>query len=150
MPAPRGVYPPRPHGEDLSCFDFSGERRAASPFQRRLAAQAPVDSALARYINSIRAIDNHAHPMRPVAQGAPADTEFDALPLDGIPPFDLPNRLKPDDPIWRAAQNALYHIAPDRERPGVPHGAQSRRRQRAARAQGQRFPNGHSTRPAST
>ena len=29
--------------------------------------QAPVDSALARYINAIRAIDEHAHPMRPVA-----------------------------------------------------------------------------------
>src|SRR5581483_7272823 len=77
------------------------------------AAQAPVDSGLARYINGIRAIDAHAHPMRPVAPGAPADTDFDALPLDGIPPFDLPNRLKPDDPIWRAAQNALYKIPLD-------------------------------------
>jgi predicted TIM-barrel fold metal-dependent hydrolase len=48
--------------------------------------------------------------MRPVPAGAPADTEYDALPLDGIPPFDLPNRLKPDDPIWRQAQLALYHV----------------------------------------
>ncbi len=76
-------------------------------------AQAPVDSALARYINAIRAIDDHAHPMRPIGPGAPADSEFDALPLDGIPPFDVPNRLKPDDPIWRAAQQALYKIRPD-------------------------------------
>ena len=76
-------------------------------------AQAPVDSALARYINAIRAIDDHAHPMRPVAPGAPADSEYDALPLDGIPPFDVPNRLKPDDAIWRAAQQALYKIRPD-------------------------------------
>lgn len=75
-----------------------------------LRAQPPVDPDLARYINGIRAIDHHAHPMRPVSPGAPADTEFDALPLDGIPPFDLPNRLKPGDPIWRQAQNALYHI----------------------------------------
>ena len=75
-------------------------------------AQAPIDSALARYINGIRAIDDHAHPMRPVTVGAPADTEFDALPLDGIPAFDLPNRLKADNPIWRAAQQALYHIPP--------------------------------------
>lgn len=75
-------------------------------------AQAPIDSALARYINGIRAIDDHAHPMRPVAPGAPADTDFDALPLDGIPSFNLPNRLNPDDPIWRLAQNALYRIAP--------------------------------------
>ena len=78
----------------------------------RIPAQEPIDSALARYINGIRAIDDHAHPMRPVAPGAPADTDFDALPLDGIPSFDLPNRLKADDPIWRLAQNALYRIAP--------------------------------------
>jgi len=75
-----------------------------------LRGQAPIDADLARYINAIRAIDNHAHPMRPVPAGAAADTEFDALPLDGIPPFDLPHRLKPDDPIWRQAQAALYHV----------------------------------------
>src|SRR6185437_12723363 len=69
----------------------------------RIHAQAAIDPDLARYINSIRAIDSHAHPMRPVSAGAPADSEYDALPLDGIPPFDLPNRLKPDDPIWRQA-----------------------------------------------
>ena len=72
-------------------------------------AQAPVDSALLRVINSIRAIDVHAHPMRPVPAGAPADSEFDALPLDGIPPFPVPHRLSLDDPIWRAAQDALFH-----------------------------------------
>ena len=75
-------------------------------------AQAPVDAALARYIANIRAIDNHAHPMRPVPAGAPADTDFDALPLEGIPAFDLPNRLRPDDPIWRQAQSALYRVDP--------------------------------------
>jgi predicted TIM-barrel fold metal-dependent hydrolase len=75
------------------------------------AAQAPVDAALARYINGIRAIDNHAHPMRPVPNGAPADSEYDALPLDGIPPFALASRLRADDPVWRAAQRALYGIA---------------------------------------
>ncbi len=75
-------------------------------------SQAPIDSALARYIEGVRAIDSHAHPMRPVPAGAPADTEFDALPLDGVPAFDLPHRLKPDDPIWRSAQSAVYHIPP--------------------------------------
>src|SRR5689334_12708596 len=76
------------------------------------AAQTPADSALLRYVNSIRAIDSHAHPMRPVAQGAPADTEYDALPLDGIPPFPVPARMGSGDPIWRAAQVALYHVRP--------------------------------------
>ena len=75
-------------------------------------AQSAADPALARYIAGIRAIDNHAHPMRPIAAGAPADSEFDALPLDGIPAFELPNRLKPENLIWREAQSALYRIDP--------------------------------------
>jgi predicted TIM-barrel fold metal-dependent hydrolase len=75
----------------------------------RADAQA-VDPELARYINGIRAIDSHAHPMRPILFEAPPDSEFDALPLDGIPPFEVPNRLKADNPIWRAAQTALYKI----------------------------------------
>lgn len=72
--------------------------------------QAPVDSALAAYIATIRAIDTHAHPMRPVPAGAPVDSEFDALPLDGIPAFGFPHRLTLEDPIWHRAQNALYHL----------------------------------------
>src|SRR5690349_12222417 len=66
----------------------------------------PVDPALVRYIASVRAIDNHAHPMRPVAKGEPADTEYDALPLDGIPPFPLPWRLTLDAPVWAEAAQA--------------------------------------------
>ena len=102
-------------------------------------AQATVDSALARYINSIQAIDNHAHPMRPVGPGAPADTEFDALPLDGIPPFEVPNRLKPDDPIWRQAQQALYQINPSLTG-SVYHSALKNAVATAQRTNGQRFP----------
>lgn len=105
----------------------------------RLDAQAQVDSALARYINGIRAIDDHAHPMRPVAPDAPADTEFDALPLDGIPAFDLPNRLKPDDAIFRAAQAALYHVAPSATGAAY-HSALKAAVTRTMQAQGQRFP----------
>jgi predicted TIM-barrel fold metal-dependent hydrolase len=76
-----------------------------------LRAQASVDSALTEYIAAVRAIDSHAHPMRPVRVGAPADTDFDALPLDGLPPFGFQHRLSPDDPVWRRAQNALYQAA---------------------------------------
>ena len=101
--------------------------------------QAPVDSALAQYINAIRAIDDHAHPMRPVAPGAPADTDFDALPLDGIPPFELPNRLKPDDPIWRIAQDALYRIAPT-DSGQTYHSALTSAVASMQRSQGTRFP----------
>jgi predicted TIM-barrel fold metal-dependent hydrolase len=73
-------------------------------------AQSPVDSTLVAYIASIRAIDNHAHPMRPLPPGAPADTEFDALPLDGVPAFPLPWRLRLENPEWRTAQAALFDI----------------------------------------
>jgi len=67
-----------------------------------------VDSGLARTIAGIRAVDNHAHPMRPIPPGAPPDTEFDALPLDGIPPFPLPWRLTLASPVWSRAAAALY------------------------------------------
>ncbi|HEY0778723.1 MAG TPA: hypothetical protein VGD56_12215 [Gemmatirosa sp.] len=77
-----------------------------------LAAQPPVDPALAAYIAGVRAIDAHAHPMRPVAPGAAADSEYDALPLDGIPPAPFPARFRPGHPSWRAAQRALYGVAP--------------------------------------
>jgi predicted TIM-barrel fold metal-dependent hydrolase len=76
----------------------------------KVTAQTPVDSALVAFIASIRAIDNHAHPMRPVRAGALADTDFDALPLDGIPVFPLPWRLRLDNPEWRMAQSALFDI----------------------------------------
>lgn len=74
----------------------------------QLMSQAPVDSSLARYIATIPAIDNHAHPMLPLGPGAPPDTEFDALPLDGIPPFPIPWRLSLDAPVWGRAARALY------------------------------------------
>ncbi len=106
---------------------------------RLAAAQAPVDSALASYINSIRAIDDHAHPMLPVAAGARPDTDYDALPLDGIPPFDLPSRLRPTDPVWRAAQRALYQISPELSGPGY-HTSLRTAVANAKRMYGARFP----------
>ncbi|MGE5742869.1 MAG: amidohydrolase [Gemmatimonadota bacterium] len=71
-------------------------------------AQSPVDSGLAAYIAAIRAIDGHAHPMLPVLPGTPVDTEYDALPLDGIPPFPVPWRLTLEAPVWSRAARALY------------------------------------------
>ena len=74
------------------------------------ANQPAIDARLAGYIAGIKAVDNHAHPMRPIQPGAPADTEYDALPLDGIPPFQLPWRLRPENPEWAAAARALYGV----------------------------------------
>jgi len=71
----------------------------------------PVDPALERAIATIRAVDNHAHPMLPVAQGAPADSDYDALPLDPLPPFPLPVRLRAEHPDWIAAARAVYGVS---------------------------------------
>jgi predicted TIM-barrel fold metal-dependent hydrolase len=70
----------------------------------RARAQAPVDSSLSAFIARIRAVDNHTH----ANTVAPADSESDALPLDGLPPFPLPERLRPDSPPWIAAYRAMY------------------------------------------
>ncbi|HWC74785.1 MAG TPA: hypothetical protein VG454_12700, partial [Gemmatimonadales bacterium] len=102
-------------------------------------AQGPVDSALAHYITTIPAIDNHAHPMRPVRPGEPADTEFDALPLDGIPAFPVPWRLTPDAPVWGRAARALYgKEAGDTGSSG--RAARVAARARAIAARGNEFP----------
>src|SRR5690242_14044831 len=73
-------------------------------------AQTPVDPSLAAYISSIRAIDNHAHPMAVVAPGGAPDTDYDALPLGGIPEFPLPWRLTLDAPVWGQAAKAMAGV----------------------------------------
>jgi predicted TIM-barrel fold metal-dependent hydrolase len=70
----------------------------------------PVDPALGHYIADIKAVDNHAHPLLPVAPGAPADSESDALPLDPLPPFNLPARLRGEHAAWLAAARAVYGV----------------------------------------
>lgn len=98
-------------------------------------ARPPVDPALARYIDGIRAIDNHTH----VASTAPVDSESDALPLDGIPPFPFPVRLSPDHPDWLPAYRALYGYR--YEDLSAPHRAALRTAMaRVRREQGDHFP----------
>jgi predicted TIM-barrel fold metal-dependent hydrolase len=98
-------------------------------------ARPPVDPALGRFIAGIRAIDNHTH----VASTAPVDSESDALPLDGLPPFPFPARLSPDHPDWLPAYRALYGYKFDDVTP--PHRAELRAAMvRVRREQGARFP----------
>ena len=73
------------------------------------AQKADVDEDIASFVSDIRAVDNHSHP-NSVASG---DADTDALPLDGIAPFELPLRLRPDHPIWLAAFKALYQYKYD-------------------------------------
>ena len=49
-------------------------------------ARTPVDPQLAAEIAKIRAIDNHAHPLKVVVEGE-TDTDFDAIPLEGLEEF---------------------------------------------------------------
>ena len=74
----------------------------------RVAGQAGIDRDLLSEITKIKAIDNHAHPVKFVAEGEPADTEFDALPLDAIAAFPLPVRLNPANPEFIRAWRDLY------------------------------------------
>src|ERR1700693_3840080 len=62
---------------------------------------------IAAEIQHIRAIDNHAHPVRAVA-GGEQDREFDALPVDNMEPSSDPMYLRPGDPGVIAASRALY------------------------------------------
>jgi uncharacterized protein len=71
---------------------------------------AAVDADLAAEIGRIKAIDNHAHPVRIVPKGAPPDREFDALPVDNMEPQSDPVNLRPGSaPVMEAAR-ALYGI----------------------------------------
>src|SRR2546426_8475855 len=70
--------------------------------------QSGVDRDLLNEIYKIKAIDNHAHPLKYVAEGEKPDDEFDALPLDAVEPFPLPVRLKLDNPEFIGAWRSMY------------------------------------------
>src|ERR1700676_2580724 len=69
-------------------------------------AQAP-DPALMSEIRKIRAIDNHSHPPRVVAD-ADRDDEFDALPCDPLEPTAPNSMTRPENPQYLAAWKALW------------------------------------------
>jgi predicted TIM-barrel fold metal-dependent hydrolase len=71
-------------------------------------SQTTADAQLVAAIAKIKAIDNHAHPLRYVAPGEKPDDEFDALPLDAIGPIPLPVRLNPGNLEFVEAWRDLY------------------------------------------
>ncbi len=71
-----------------------------------------VDAGLASEIQGIRAIDNHAHPVRIVNPGEPPDRGFDALPVDNMEPWSDPVNLRPGIPALTDASHALYDAKP--------------------------------------
>ena len=78
-------------------------------------AFAQVDAELYSYISQIRAIDNHAHPMRLIRAGEKTDPEVDALPGTGIEESPPPIRGRSDNleyvPIWRELYQYPYSDA---------------------------------------
>jgi predicted TIM-barrel fold metal-dependent hydrolase len=69
-------------------------------------AQSP-DPAIMAEIRKIRAIDNHSHPPRVVADGE-RDDEFDALPCDPLEPTAPNTMTRPENPQYLAAWKALW------------------------------------------
>lgn len=84
-----------------------------SLFPARLSAQSDLDRDLLSDISKIKAIDNHAHPLKYIAPGEKADDEYDALPLEAIPPFPFPLRLMPTNPEFVRAWRDLYGYSHD-------------------------------------
>ena len=75
------------------------------------APQPAADPDLAAEIQRIRAIDNHAHPVRFTAPGEPADIGYDALPVDNLEPSSDPLILRPGAPEIADADRALFGSA---------------------------------------
>ncbi len=75
-------------------------------------AQLPIDSQLSSAIAQIKAIDNHAHPVRPTL-GTDKDTDFDALPVDSMEPYTEPIRTRAGSPLVLEADRALFGNAKD-------------------------------------
>ena len=102
-------------------------------------AQTTADPQLTAAIAKIKAIDNHAHPLRYVAPGEKPDDEFDALPLDAIGPIPLPVRLNPGNLEFVEAWRDLYgYKHDDMSEAHVRDLLQTK--QRIAAEQGDKFP----------
>lgn len=69
-----------------------------------------IDPALASEIAGIKAIDNHAHPVRPTAAGEQPDDGYDALPVENLEAGTDPARLRPNgNPLIAKAGQALFN-----------------------------------------
>ena len=67
-----------------------------------------VDPQIASAIAAIKAIDNHAHPVRPTAATEKPDNEYDALPVDSLEAQSDYVRGRPASPELTDAHRALF------------------------------------------
>ncbi len=75
--------------------------------------QTTADPAVAAEIAGIRVIDNHAHPLRVVGPGEPADDDFDALICPDEPGILPWMRLRDDNPEYIGAWRTFFRYLPD-------------------------------------
>jgi len=71
-------------------------------------AAAQVDPAIAGVIERTKAIDNHAHPLKYVAEGQARDEDYDQLPCDTLDQGPGPWRTRIENPEWISVWRALY------------------------------------------
>ncbi len=69
--------------------------------------QLVIDSQLAAAIDKIKAIDNHAHPVR-VTGVNEKDTDYDALPVEVMEPYTEPLRSRPGNADILSASRDLF------------------------------------------
>ena len=69
---------------------------------------ASVDPQIAGDIAGIKAIDNHAHPVRPALEGETPDNEYDALPVDNLEPQSDQFLLRPAAPENMEAHKQIF------------------------------------------
>ena len=92
-----------------------------------------IDPEIAAAVASIKAFDNHAHPVLPPPSDK-TDREFDALPVDNMEPETDILAWRADNPQLIDAWHALWGFdAPDRNRP-LPLDAEGMKQLEAARA----------------
>lgn len=94
----------------MAAFSISGLLllTACSPHHREDSdSSLGIDPGIAQAIDSIQAIDNHAHPLLAPPLDA-TEKEFDALPVDSLEPESDPPAMRPDFPLLGAAWKALY------------------------------------------
>ncbi len=68
-----------------------------------------VDPQIAAEIAGIKAIDNHAHPVRPTLDGETPDNEYDALPVENLEPQSDQVRDRPGSPELIDAHRQIFH-----------------------------------------
>jgi len=72
------------------------------------APETTIDPAIATALAETKAIDNHAHPVRPVGAGEAPDIGFDALPVESLEASSDLVRFRPGRPEFAEAGKAVF------------------------------------------